>query len=409
MVASDAGAWARLRLVQGESGTAHWEFGGSASETRLTVGSNPSCQWVIEDPSVEPFHLVLRWDGASLSVAGSRESVALTLDGKPVGTSFERVAGRARVEFGRCALVAETSVGEVRRNRATVSSVPPATASRFASSQPPKAQGTSARPPVRTIMGVAPLTDSSPPTRTPAPGPLTGREQSGPSATAIGLPAAPEDGEESGPWSRPERSPSGSAMPRLGSDRPMQSTRYGMGDPSNVDVVSPEGLRRSSRPPHGGPDSGRPTKPGYRDSHPPRGGAGAGRHPPLRGGRSDPTPTDTRLVEDAVKVRAVAPVQPSAEPTEAPAPTEPSETPGGARRPALHPGPGEGSEPAGPSFGDSAWDPGASGDPRQFAPEPPLVRHSGPPPARKPSTFAIVLGLVALAGLGAWVYALSSL
>ena len=76
MTSSDAESWARLRLVQGESSAQVWELVASAGQTTLTVGSNPSCNWVVREEGVAPVHFSLHWDGATLRLFVNGTQVA---------------------------------------------------------------------------------------------------------------------------------------------------------------------------------------------------------------------------------------------------------------------------------------------------------------------------------------------
>jgi len=101
--------WARLRLVEGRSNAELWEFVGARGQTLLTVGSSPSCSWLVQEAGVAPIHFSLHWDGSSLSIADTHGVGRLQLDGAPVGPTWRRISGRARIDFGNAAMVVETS------------------------------------------------------------------------------------------------------------------------------------------------------------------------------------------------------------------------------------------------------------------------------------------------------------
>ncbi|MDH5491712.1 MAG: hypothetical protein OEY14_07150, partial [Myxococcales bacterium] len=58
--------WARVRLVQGDSGAALWDLSGQVPEARIAVGSGPDSGWQVRAPGVTPRHFELMWDGKTL-------------------------------------------------------------------------------------------------------------------------------------------------------------------------------------------------------------------------------------------------------------------------------------------------------------------------------------------------------
>jgi hypothetical protein len=111
MTGAVAESWARLRLVQGDSSAQVWELVASRGQTTLTVGSGPSSSWVIREEGVRPLHFSLHWDGATLRIADTYGAGDVRLDGVPVTAQWRAIVGRVRVDFGKAAMVAETSAG----------------------------------------------------------------------------------------------------------------------------------------------------------------------------------------------------------------------------------------------------------------------------------------------------------
>lgn len=109
MTAGDAEPWARLRLVQGESTAQKWELVSSLGHTTLTVGSNPECAWVVRDEGVRPIHFSLHWDGNILRVADVYSAGDVRVDGALLTSQWRPLLGRVRIDFGRAAMVVETS------------------------------------------------------------------------------------------------------------------------------------------------------------------------------------------------------------------------------------------------------------------------------------------------------------
>lgn len=107
MTAGDAEVLASLRLVQGRSDSRRMEFGKSSPQALVTVGSDPSCDWLVEEMHVAPIAFSLHWDGSSLRVADTHGAGRLRVDGTAVGNDWRRIGGRARVDFGNAAIVIE--------------------------------------------------------------------------------------------------------------------------------------------------------------------------------------------------------------------------------------------------------------------------------------------------------------
>lgn len=111
MTGAAAESWARLRLVQGDSSAQVWELVASRGQTTLTVGSGPSSSWVIREEGVRPLHFSLHWDGATLRIADTYGAGDVRVDGAQVTAQWKAIVGRARIDFGKAAMVAETSAG----------------------------------------------------------------------------------------------------------------------------------------------------------------------------------------------------------------------------------------------------------------------------------------------------------
>lgn len=111
MTGAVAESWARLRLVQGDSSAQVWELVASRGQTTLTVGSGPSSSWVIREDGVRPLHFSLHWDGATLRIADTYGAGDVRLDGVHVTAQWKSIVGRVRIDFGKAAMVAETSAG----------------------------------------------------------------------------------------------------------------------------------------------------------------------------------------------------------------------------------------------------------------------------------------------------------
>lgn len=109
MTAGVAESWAKLRLVQGDSSAQVWELVAARGQTTLTVGSGPSSSWVVSGEGVRPLHFSLHWDGETLRIADTYGAGDVRVDGAPVSAQWRTLAGRGRIEFGKAAMVAETS------------------------------------------------------------------------------------------------------------------------------------------------------------------------------------------------------------------------------------------------------------------------------------------------------------
>jgi hypothetical protein len=151
MTATDAEAWARLRLVQGRSSAELWELISAGGHTLLTVGSAPGSSWVVHEAGVAPVSFSLHWDGATLRAADTHRAGNVRIDGVPLGPDWRVLAGRVRIDFGQAAIVAETS------GPATRTVTHPLDAALPVSQRPNPALGSSPSPKA-TLLGVSPLT-----------------------------------------------------------------------------------------------------------------------------------------------------------------------------------------------------------------------------------------------------------
>ena len=98
--------WARVQLVQGESGAATWDLSSAVPEARVTVGAGAQAAWNIACGGVSPIHFEFAWDGKSLWVGPI--SGTLRVDGETV-TAWRQLVGRCRIEFGQAAMLVSTS------------------------------------------------------------------------------------------------------------------------------------------------------------------------------------------------------------------------------------------------------------------------------------------------------------
>ncbi len=186
MTGAAAESWARLRLVQGDSSAQVWELVASRGQTTLTVGSGPSSSWVIREEGVRPLHFSLHWDGATLRIADTYGAGDVRVDGTPVTAQWKALIGRARIDFGKAAMVAETSAAaESEAQPFELSSLPPIAAVQNTATL----LGVMADPPVELV---TPKADSSPPKASESTPPANGEIKDG---SASFRPARPSDSE----------------------------------------------------------------------------------------------------------------------------------------------------------------------------------------------------------------------
>jgi hypothetical protein len=185
MTGAAAESWARLRLVQGDSSAQVWELVASRGQTTLTVGSGPSSSWVIREEGVRPLHFSLHWDGATLRIADTYGAGDVRVDGTPVTAQWKSLIGRARIDFGRAAMVAETSAGaESEGHPLEPSPLPPAPAHNTAT-----LLGVMADPPVELV---TPKADSTAPKASESLPPANGQLNDGTGSFRVARPTDSE-------------------------------------------------------------------------------------------------------------------------------------------------------------------------------------------------------------------------
>ncbi len=203
MSASDAEAWARLRLVEGRSSAELWELVHALGQSMLTVGAGPGCSWIVQESGVAPVHFSLHWDGSALRIADTHGVGNLRVDGAPVTAEWRLISGRARIDFGQAAIVVETSTGRApdlghpldRSALAPLSAAVPRS-----SSHPPKNSEVAAlSAPKATLLGVVPPTArgtpimASAPQKAPASSLPARQAQGGPAQADSFRPKRPSD------------------------------------------------------------------------------------------------------------------------------------------------------------------------------------------------------------------------
>jgi len=115
-------AWARVRLLKGDSAGGLWDVSSDIAEARIAIGSDPRCGWVVNGGGVAPFHFEIYWDGNVLWAGNSAGAPDVRIDGEQLG-DWRPVSGRARIEFGRAAMLVEAS-DAVARKPTVASGVP---------------------------------------------------------------------------------------------------------------------------------------------------------------------------------------------------------------------------------------------------------------------------------------------
>lgn len=105
-------AWASVRLIEGQSSANFWHVDGATSKAQLAVGTAETCAWQVNAAGVAHVHFELWWDGRRLWIADTRGAGGVTVDGAPLG-DWQQVPGRARIEFGRAVMLAESSMPAV--------------------------------------------------------------------------------------------------------------------------------------------------------------------------------------------------------------------------------------------------------------------------------------------------------
>jgi hypothetical protein len=95
-------------LLKGDSAGGLWDVSSDIPEARIAVGTDDRCGWVVRGAGVAPFHFELYWDGSQLWAGNSAGAPGVTVDGDPLG-EWRPITGRARIEFGRAAMLVEAS------------------------------------------------------------------------------------------------------------------------------------------------------------------------------------------------------------------------------------------------------------------------------------------------------------
>jgi|GEM_PF-6276977 len=105
-------ATAIVEVLRGAAATASWRFGDRVGRSVVRVGSGPHCSWRIDAPDVRPNHLMLVWNGDSLSAVDCGAG-DVYIDDVPLCGA--RVLASCRVELGKAVLrVTATRASESR-------------------------------------------------------------------------------------------------------------------------------------------------------------------------------------------------------------------------------------------------------------------------------------------------------
>lgn len=108
-------AWARVRLLKGDSAGGLWDVSSDIPEARIAIGCDPRCGWIVNGSGVAPFHFEVYWDGSVLWAGNSAGAPDVRLDGEALG-DWRPISGRARIEFGRAAMLVEASEAAPRNS-----------------------------------------------------------------------------------------------------------------------------------------------------------------------------------------------------------------------------------------------------------------------------------------------------
>ena len=103
-------SWARVRLVQGESGAALWDITSDVGDTRLIVGAASTCDWQVTAIGVAAQHVELAWDGTQLWIGPAAGASDVRIDSEKL-VDWTAINGRIRLEFGRAAMLIEAARG----------------------------------------------------------------------------------------------------------------------------------------------------------------------------------------------------------------------------------------------------------------------------------------------------------
>lgn len=226
MSGGDPESWARLRLAQGESTALTLELTSSLGATTLTVGQSPGCDWIVREAGVAPVHFSLHWDGSVLRIADVYGAGGVRVDGVLVGAQWRALSGRARVDFGKAAIVVETAASHAIGQASDPTPLPPMSADARRGSVRPIAKAT--------LLGVAPIDATTLPPHLRASVAQDEAEVGaprGPKATLLGIadsvpPASPSSPPRSSPAPKP-----GASMPppKVSASAPPNATLMGIG------------------------------------------------------------------------------------------------------------------------------------------------------------------------------------
>lgn len=116
-------AWARARLILGDSKGALWEVTDAIDEARIAVGAADKCAWSVRGPGIAPLHFELFWDGTGLWVGNPSDAPNIRVDGHPL-KDWESLYDRSRIEFGSAVMSIEASAKRVPHVQPAVEDAP---------------------------------------------------------------------------------------------------------------------------------------------------------------------------------------------------------------------------------------------------------------------------------------------
>ncbi|RLB46464.1 MAG: hypothetical protein DRJ42_27605 [Deltaproteobacteria bacterium] len=103
-------SWAKLSLARGNSANGEWSVDQNSVGSRVEVGSDPSCSWVVSGGTVAAKHLEIYWDGEVLWVARIEGAPEVRVDGLMVDDWYA-VAKGSTIEFGGATLIVSEGAG----------------------------------------------------------------------------------------------------------------------------------------------------------------------------------------------------------------------------------------------------------------------------------------------------------
>lgn len=147
--------------MQGDSSAQVWELVAARGQTTLTVGAGPSSSWVVQAAGVRPLHFSLHWDGDTLRIADTYGAGDVRVDGALVTAQWRSLGGRVRIDFGKAAMVVETSASMPHDPSHPLEPLPRRPAPESSPAAAPSAgvveQGSVQRLHKATLIGVSPL------------------------------------------------------------------------------------------------------------------------------------------------------------------------------------------------------------------------------------------------------------